>query len=219
MIRRGHHGRDVRHFSNSNSGLSRDRKLQWRPILQNGPFTSGLGISASNISVMTGSSGAVTSAFQCHFCKVQGHLELFCNFKKTNFEFPLSSFPSFENSHILEGTSNSLDYSSWFRPTPGSLTVGSPPKFGCFEEFARVVLLKKIRTDAYSILGALAGCHFTKTPNRSFASCSSAIFGKSCNGVPACRPGAFPPARLQRHGGPASRNHGQVSLAETPSNA
>jgi hypothetical protein len=140
MSRRGRHGRDVRHFSNSNSGLSAARKLQWRPILRNGPFSSGPGFSASNISVTTGSSGAVPSAFQCHFCKVQGHLELFCNFKKTDFRFPLSSFPSFENSCILEGMSNFLDYSSWFRPTPGSLTVGSPPKFGCFEEFARAVL-------------------------------------------------------------------------------
>jgi hypothetical protein len=119
------------------------RKLQWRPILRNGPFTSGPGFSASNISVTTGSSGAVLSAFQCLFCKVQGHLELFCNFKKMDFRFPLSSFPSFENSCILEGMSNFLDYSSWFRPTLGSMIVGSPPKFGCFEEFARAVLLKK----------------------------------------------------------------------------
>jgi hypothetical protein len=68
MIRRGRHGRDVRHFSNSNSGLSRARKLQWRPILRNGPFTSGPGFLASNISVTTGLSGVVPSAFQCHFC-------------------------------------------------------------------------------------------------------------------------------------------------------
>jgi hypothetical protein len=67
---------------------------------------------------------------------------LFCNFKKTVFGFPLSSFPSFESNCILEGTSHFLDYGSWFRPTPGSLTAGAPPKFACFGEFARAVLLK-----------------------------------------------------------------------------
>jgi hypothetical protein len=111
--------------------------------LRNGPSTSGPGLSVSNLSAKAGSSGAVSPAFQCHFCKVQGHLELFCNFKKMEFGFPLSSLPSFESSRILEGTSNLLDYSSWFRLTPGSLTVGSPPMFGCFEDFARAVLLKK----------------------------------------------------------------------------
>ena len=69
-------------------------------------------------------------------------MELFCNLKKTDFGFPLSSFPSFQRSSNLEGTLKFLDYSSWFRPLPGSLTVG-PPKFGCFEEFAQAVLLKK----------------------------------------------------------------------------
>jgi hypothetical protein len=44
--------------------------------------------------------------------KVKGHLELFCNFKKTVFGFPLSSFPSFESNCILEGTSHFLDYGS-----------------------------------------------------------------------------------------------------------
>jgi hypothetical protein len=63
MISRGRHGRDVRHFSNSNFGLTRACKLQWRPILRNGPFKSGPGLSASNISVTTGSSGRVPSAF------------------------------------------------------------------------------------------------------------------------------------------------------------
>jgi hypothetical protein len=141
MISRSRRGRDARHISNSTSNLPRARKLQCRPILRNGPFTSGP--AASNISVTTDSSGGDPSAFQCHFCKVKGHLELFCNLKKTDFGFPLSSFPSFEKSCILEGTLNFLDYSSWFRPLPGSLTDGSPPKFGCFEEFARAVLLKK----------------------------------------------------------------------------
>jgi hypothetical protein len=143
MIRGDRHGRDVRQFSNSNSGLAKTRKLQWRPILRNVPSKSGPGPSATNFSEKAGSFGVGSPAFQCHFCKVQEHLELFCNFKKTEFGFPLSSFPSFEGSRILEGMTNFLDYSSWFRLTPGSLTDGSPPKFGCFEDFARAVLLKK----------------------------------------------------------------------------
>jgi hypothetical protein len=103
MIGHGRRGRDARLFSNSNSDLPRARKLQWRPILWNGPFTSGPGLAASNFSVTAGSSGGVPSAFQCHFCKVQGHLELFCNLKKTNFGFPLSSFPSFEKVAFWKG--------------------------------------------------------------------------------------------------------------------
>jgi hypothetical protein len=119
MISRGRRGRDARLFSNSNLDLPRAHKLQWRPILRNGPFTSGPGLAASNFSVTAGLSGGGPSAFQCHFYKVQGHLELFYNLKKTNFGFPLSSFPSFEKICILEGTSNFLDYSSWFCPTQG----------------------------------------------------------------------------------------------------
>jgi hypothetical protein len=140
VISRGRRGRAVHQDSNLN--LPRPRNLQWRPILRNGPFASGSGPAALDISVSSGSSGGGPSAFQCLFCKVKGHLELFCNLKKTKFRFPLSSFPSFERRSILEGTLKFLDYSSWFRPLPGSLTAG-PPKFGCFEEFARAVLLKK----------------------------------------------------------------------------
>jgi hypothetical protein len=79
--------------------------------------------------------------------------------------------------------------------------------------------MKNIRTGACSVLGALAGFHFTKTPNRSIALGSSAILRKSDNGVPARRPGAVPPTRLQRFGGPASRDHSQVSLTEITANA
>jgi hypothetical protein len=140
MISRGHRGCAVHQDLNLN--IPRPRNLQWRPILRNGPFASGPGPSALDISVSSGSSGVGPSAFRCHFCKVKGHLELFCNLKKTNFGFPLSSFPSFERRSNLEGTLKFLDYSSWFSPLLGSLTPG-PPKFGCFEEFIRAVLLKK----------------------------------------------------------------------------
>jgi hypothetical protein len=126
----------------SNLNLPRPRNLQWRSILRNGPFASGPRPLALDISVSSGSFGVGPLDFRCHFCKVKGHLELFCNLKKTNFGFPLSSFPSFERRSNLEGTLKFVDYSSWFRPLPGSLTAG-PPKFGCFEEFARAVLLKK----------------------------------------------------------------------------
>jgi hypothetical protein len=142
VISHGRRGRAARQDSNSISNFPRHRKLQWRPILRNGPFASGPGPAALDIFVTPSSSGGVPSAFQYHFCKVKGHLELFCNLKKTKFRFPLSSFPSFERRSNLEGALNFLDYGSWFRPLPGSLTAG-PPKFGCFEEFARAVLLKK----------------------------------------------------------------------------
>jgi hypothetical protein len=72
LIRRGRQGRDGHPFSNSNAGLPRTRKLHWRPILSNGPFMSGPGLSASSTSVKAGSSGAVSSAFLCHYCKVKG---------------------------------------------------------------------------------------------------------------------------------------------------
>jgi hypothetical protein len=140
VISRGRRGRAAHQDSNSN--LPRPHKLQWRPILRNGPFATRPGPVALDISVSSGSSSGGPSAFQCHFCKVKGHLELFYNLKKTNFRFSLSLFPSFERRSNLEGMLNFLDYSSWFRPLLGSLTAG-PPKFGCFEEFARAVLLKK----------------------------------------------------------------------------
>jgi hypothetical protein len=57
VISRGHRGRAARQDSNSISNLPRPRKLQWRPILRNGPFASGPGPAALDISVTTGSSG------------------------------------------------------------------------------------------------------------------------------------------------------------------
>jgi hypothetical protein len=144
VIRRDRQGRDDCPFSISNSiaGLPRTRRLHWRPILRNGPFMTGPGLSASPIPGKAGLFGTVSSAFLCQYCKVKGHLELFCNLKKTEFGFPLSSFPSFESNCLLEGSSHFPDFGSWFRPTPGSLTVGAPPTFACFGEFARAVLLK-----------------------------------------------------------------------------
>jgi hypothetical protein len=38
-----------------------------------------------------------------------------------------------------------LDHSSWFR-SPAEPLIGGPPSYSCFEEFARVVLLKKSKT-------------------------------------------------------------------------
>jgi hypothetical protein len=144
MIGRGRQGRDDCPFSISNSiaGLPRIRRLHWRPILRNGPFMTEPGLSASPIPGKAGLSGMVSSAFLCQYCKVKGHLELFCNLKKTAFGFPLSSFPSFESNCLLEGSSHFPDFGSWFRPTPGSLTIGAPPIFASFSEFARAVLLK-----------------------------------------------------------------------------
>jgi hypothetical protein len=142
LIRHGHEGRDDCPFSNSNAGLPGIRKLHWRPILRNRPFLSRPGPSASSISMKAGFSGVAPSVFLCHFCKVKGHLELFCNLKKTVFRFPLALFPSFESNCLLEGTSHFPVHSSWFRPSPGSLTARAPPIFACFEEFAREVLLK-----------------------------------------------------------------------------
>jgi hypothetical protein len=81
--------------------------------------------------------------FLCHLCKVKGHLELFCHLKKPRFRFPLNSCPSFESRSNLAGKLKFLDYSSWFRSPSMSLT-GGPPRFGCFEEFPRAVLLKKL---------------------------------------------------------------------------
>jgi hypothetical protein len=126
LIRRGRQGRDDRPFSNSNVGLPGICKLHWRPILRNRPFLSGPGPSASSISMKAGLSGAAPSTFLCHFCKVKGHLELFCNLKKTVFGFPLASFPSFESNCLLEGTSHFPVHGSWFRPTPGSLALLGP---------------------------------------------------------------------------------------------
>ena len=139
---RGCRGRDDCSFSNSklisNSTVGRpwSRRLQWRPILRNGPLRPGLGPGRMDLS------GSVTSALLCLFCKARGHLELFCKRKKSEFGFPLSSFPSFESICLLEGSPCLLDFGSWFRPTSGSLTVGAPPTFACFGEFARAVLLK-----------------------------------------------------------------------------
>jgi hypothetical protein len=129
LIGRGRQGRDDRPFSNSNAGLPGIHKLHWWPILRNGPFMSGPDPSASSISVKAGLSGATPSAFLCHYCNVKGHLELFCNLKKTVFGFPLASFPSFESNCHLEGTSHFSGYGSWFHPTPGSLKAGAPPIF------------------------------------------------------------------------------------------
>jgi hypothetical protein len=145
MIGRGRQGRDDCPFSISNSiaGLPRIRRLHWRPILRNRPFMTGPSLSPPPpIPGKAGLSGMVSSAFLCQYCKFKGHLELFCNLKKSEFGFPLSLFPSFESNCLLEGSSYSSDFGSWFRPTPGSLTVGAPPTFACFGEFARAVLLK-----------------------------------------------------------------------------
>jgi hypothetical protein len=144
VIGRGRQGRDdcSSSISNSAARFPRTRRLRWWSILRNGPFRPGLGPSAHPYLGRTDLSGSVSSAFLCHFCNARGHLELFCNRKKLEFGFPLSSFPSFESNCLLEGSSRLLDFGSWFRPSPGSLTGGTPPAFACFGEFARAVLLK-----------------------------------------------------------------------------
>jgi hypothetical protein len=109
-------------FQNSNSNWSRPRNLQWRPVRARGPV---------------GLLGP--STFSCHFCKGRGHLDLFCPKKKTSFGSPLASFPAFGSRVILVGNQNSPDHSTWFR-TPVVSLIGGPPKFSCFEEFAREVL-------------------------------------------------------------------------------
>jgi hypothetical protein len=143
MIGRGRQGCDDCSFSISNStaGLLRTRRLHWRPILRNGPLRPGPGLSPPTLG-RADLSGSVSSEFLCQFCKARGHLELFCNRKKSEFGFPLSSFPSFESNCLLEGSSHLLDFGSLFCPSPGSLTGGTPPTFACFGEFARAVLLK-----------------------------------------------------------------------------
>jgi hypothetical protein len=85
LIRRGRQGRDDRPFSNANAGLPRTRKLHWRPILRNGPFMSGPGLSASSTSVKAGSSGAV---------KLRGIWNCFAILRKRYLDFPfLHSLP------------------------------------------------------------------------------------------------------------------------------
>jgi hypothetical protein len=114
MIGRGRQGRDDCSSSISNSavGFPRTRRLRWRPILRNGPLRSGPGPSAHLNLGRTDLSGSVSSAFLCQFCKARGHLELFCNRKKSEFGFPLSLFPSFESNCLLEGSSRLLDFGS-----------------------------------------------------------------------------------------------------------
>jgi hypothetical protein len=107
-------------------------------------ISTGLGFATSN-GVSFGLRGPVgllgPSAFRCLFCKVRGHLDLFCPSKKSIFSFPLASFPAFGSRAILVGNRNSPDHSTWFRSPMVSLT-GGPPSFSCFEEFAREVLKK-----------------------------------------------------------------------------
>jgi hypothetical protein len=193
LIRRGRQGRDDRPFSNSNASLPGIRKLHWRPILRNRPFMSGPGPSASSISVKAGLSGVAPSAFLCHFCKVKGHLELFCNLKKMVFRFLLASFPSFESKCLLEGTSHFPVYGSWFRPTLGSMTAGAPPIFACFEEFARAVLLKKYEQAPVASLELSLG---VTSPKPQTATLPSALRRSSENLAMAYRrvdPGPFLP--------------------------
>jgi hypothetical protein len=109
-------------FQISNSNWSRPRNLQWRPVRARGPV---------------GLLGPPT--LSCHFCKGRGHLDLFCPNKITSFGSPLTSFPAFGSRVTLVGNQNSPDHSTWFR-TPVVSLIGGPPKFSCFEEFAREVL-------------------------------------------------------------------------------
>jgi hypothetical protein len=171
-ISHGRRGRGV--YQDSNLNLTRPRNLQWRPILRMGPVTPRPGPSALAISGSSGSSVVGPSAFLCHFCKVNRHLELFCNLKKPKFGFPLSLFPSFVSRSNLEGKLKFLDYSSWFRPLPGSLTAG-PPKFGWFEEFARAVLLEKSEQTPFASLELSLGVTSPKPQTAS----SSVIYWRS----------------------------------------
>jgi hypothetical protein len=132
---RGRRGRAVL----ENSNLIRPRNLHWWPILSKGFVGPGSGPSSSS---RLGSTDVGPSAFLCHFCKVKGHMELFCRFKKQSFGFPLNLFPSFESRTNSAGKLKFLYYSSWFR-SPAAPLPGGPPMIGCFEEFAWVVLLKK----------------------------------------------------------------------------
>jgi hypothetical protein len=100
--------RDCYKFQNSNFNWSRTRNLQWRPVRVRGP---------------AGPLGP--PVFRCHFCKVRGHLELFCPSKKSSFGFPLASFPAFGSRAILVGNRKSLDHSTWFRSPVVSL-IGGP---------------------------------------------------------------------------------------------
>jgi hypothetical protein len=134
---RGRRGRAV--LQNSNLNLFRPHNLQWRPILKRGSVGPGSGPSTS---CRSRPPGIGPSVFFAIFCKVKGHLELFYHLKKPRFRFPLNLFPSFESRSNLAGKLKFLDYSSWFRSPSVSLTSG-PLRFGCFEEFARAVLLKK----------------------------------------------------------------------------
>jgi hypothetical protein len=113
---------DRSNFQNSNFNRSRPRNLHWRPVRAQGPV---------------GLLGP--STFHCHFCKVRGHLELFCPSKKSPFGFPLASFLAFGSRAILVGNRKSPDHSTWFRSTAMSMT-GGPPSYNCFEEFTREVL-------------------------------------------------------------------------------
>lgn len=123
---RGCRGCDDCSFSNSksisNSAVGRPwfRRLQWRPVLRNGPIRPGLELGRMDLS------GPASSAFCCLFCKARGHLELFCKKKKTEFGFPLSTFPSFESLCPLGGSPRPLDFGSWFRPLSRTLVDGPP---------------------------------------------------------------------------------------------
>jgi hypothetical protein len=136
----GLHGRS--NFQNSKFNWTRPRNLQWRPIRKRGPIGPPVGLSDA---CRLGSPGVDPPAFLCQFCKAKGHLKLFCHLKKSSFRFPLILFPSFESRANSVGKLKFLDHSSWFR-SPAEPLIGGPPSYGCFEEFAWVVLLKKSET-------------------------------------------------------------------------
>jgi hypothetical protein len=54
-----------------------------------------------------------------------------------------------------------LDHSSWFRSLAEPL-IGGPPSYGCFEELARVVLLKKSKTTPLQSLALSLGVTSSK---------------------------------------------------------